>query len=118
MGIDIYLRWDDQTEEEQQAQFTGFDIAAGEVGYLREAYHGVPYATKTLFEEGWKSDASTVEIANKILQERLPSAQEDCRIRYAGQDVVTDVVKSFQDFVDLHRQMEDAGRNPRIVCSY
>jgi hypothetical protein len=48
MGIDIYMHWDDQTDDERRAQYTGFDTTAGSVGYLREAYHGDPYATDTL----------------------------------------------------------------------
>jgi hypothetical protein len=51
MGIDVYAKWDGQTEDEKKAQITGFSIVAGEVGYLREAYHGGPYATKVLFPE-------------------------------------------------------------------
>jgi hypothetical protein len=46
MGIDIYMRWKGQTDEETQAQFVGFSVVHGHVGYLREAYHGAPYATK------------------------------------------------------------------------
>lgn len=51
MGIDVYARWDGQTEAERQAQYTGFSIVSGDVGYLREAYHGEPYATRALFPE-------------------------------------------------------------------
>ena len=46
MGIDIYARWNGQSSAEQQAQYTGFSIEHGHVGYLREAYHGAPYATR------------------------------------------------------------------------
>lgn len=35
MGTDIYLRWDDQSKQEKESQYTGFSIRAGEVGYLR-----------------------------------------------------------------------------------
>jgi hypothetical protein len=49
MGIDVYLKWDGQTEEEKQAQLTGCSIVHGHKGYLREAYHGGPYATRVLF---------------------------------------------------------------------
>lgn len=48
MGIDIYMEWDGMTEDERKARITGFDTTAGSVGYLREAYHGEPYATDTL----------------------------------------------------------------------
>ena len=55
MGIDIYMDWDNQTEEEKKAQLTGFDIGAGSVGYLREAYHGSPYATHYLVKEAFEN---------------------------------------------------------------
>lgn len=51
MGIDVYAKWDGQTDAERDAQITGFSIVSGHVGYLREAYHGPPYATKVLFPE-------------------------------------------------------------------
>lgn len=35
MGTDIYLSWDGQTEAEKKAQYTGYSIEAGKVGYLR-----------------------------------------------------------------------------------
>ena len=53
MGIDIYMHWKDQTEEEHKAQLTGFSVTSGDVGYLREAYHGSPYATKFLMPEAF-----------------------------------------------------------------
>jgi hypothetical protein len=53
MGIDAYAKWDGQTAAERDAQITGYSIVSGHVGYLREAYHGEPYATKVLFPECW-----------------------------------------------------------------
>src|ERR1051326_1589275 len=51
MGIDIYAQWHGQTKEEETAQITGFSTVRGHVGYLRESYHGEPYATKHLCAE-------------------------------------------------------------------
>lgn len=53
MGIDVYMSWDNQTEDEQKARYTGFSVTSGNVGYLREAYHGGPYATHTLLPEAF-----------------------------------------------------------------
>ena len=55
MGIDIYMSWEEQTEEEEKAQFTGFEVSerAGGAGYLREAYHGPPYATMFFVQEAF-----------------------------------------------------------------
>lgn len=35
MGTDVYLYWKGMTEEEKKAQYTGFEIYSGNVGYLR-----------------------------------------------------------------------------------
>ena len=53
MGIDVYLNWNGKTEEEKEAQLTGFSTVHGHAGYLREAYHGGPYATKVLVPEAF-----------------------------------------------------------------
>ncbi len=52
MGIDIYARWRGMTSAQADAQITCFSVKAGQVGYLREAYHGEPYATRVLVPEG------------------------------------------------------------------
>lgn len=70
MGIDIYLYWEGQTEEEQEAQFTGFDTTAGQAGYLRESYHGGPYATQVLMPECWGPNPE-VKIPASVLRARL-----------------------------------------------
>ncbi len=56
MGIDVYMRWEDQSSAEYDAQITGFDVTAGRFGYLREAYHGGPYVTAWLVPEGFVLD--------------------------------------------------------------
>lgn len=35
MGTDLYLGWRGKTKEDKEAQYTGFDITKGNVGYLR-----------------------------------------------------------------------------------
>src|SRR6185437_13507487 len=71
MGIDIYAEWDGMTEREKQAQICCFSIFHGHVGYLREAYHGEPYATKVLVPEAFEE--LRVPIYAARLQERLPA---------------------------------------------
>jgi len=73
MGIDIYLHWRGQTEEEEKAQATGFAIDAGDVGYLREAYHGAPYVTKFFLQEAFENNGEAA-IPAAVLRERLPVA--------------------------------------------
>jgi hypothetical protein len=49
MGIDIYAHWRDQSNEAKAKQSEAWlSTGAGGAGYLREAYHGAPYATKYL----------------------------------------------------------------------
>ena len=72
MGIDIYMKWEGQTEEEERAQITGFEVSgrAGGVGYLREAYHGAPYATMFFVGEAFGEDPQSVlEGVEQMMQE-------------------------------------------------
>jgi len=74
MGIDVYMKWKQQSDAQRKAQFTGFSITAGEVGYLREAYHGGPYAIAYLITEDWdKQPKGGFKIPATKLRERLPS---------------------------------------------
>ena len=123
MGIDVYMRWDDQTKAEENAQYTGFSAVHGYVGYLREAYHGGPYATKVLVPEDWKSeDEGGVIISSEALRQRLPSvlnvAKERSRLVYNKLMADDDpVLQSFRDFVALHERLETEGKHPRIRVS-
>lgn len=74
MGIDITTRWRGQTQEEVEAQITGFDATAGKVGYLREAYHGGPYVTRYLLAEAFESQNHEAQIPSAVLRDRLPTA--------------------------------------------
>lgn len=76
MGIDIYLKWDGMTEEDQQTQYTGMSTTSGAVGYLREAYHGGPYATKILCREAFEADNCEAQIPAAVLRERLTHVTE------------------------------------------
>jgi hypothetical protein len=128
MGIDIYLNWDGKTEEDQKKQYTGFSEVHGHVGYLREAYHGGPYATQVLIPEGFidediPEDDKGVEISNDELQKRLPKVIKTIIIRYKKvyNEKITednDAIKSFKDFVSLHKEKEDAGLHPKIEASW
>lgn len=137
MGIDVYLRWDGMTEEDEKKQYTGFSTQHGHVGYLREAYHGSPYATRVLVPEGFvgngfsdvktsgpdlRDDDGNVTIPSVTLRERLPNAIKTCiaRQKKVYGDVVTEkdpVVQSFVKFVELHEQLEKDGKHPRICVS-
>jgi hypothetical protein len=125
MGIDIYLSWRNQKEEQQDAQLTGFSVVHGHVGYLREAYHGEPYATRHLVPEAFGSEDGTAEIPAAVLRARLPEtlaiAEERERTVYNETDpeAIADVKRSFIDFVELAEAMERATGAPcTVTASY
>lgn len=128
MGIDVYARWRGMTAEERAAQHTGFSIAAGHLGYLREAYHGAPYATPVLVPEAFDPDleAEGVSVPASILRERLPmviavaiSREAEVYGHAPAHEDTKTIVKSLEDFVALCEAKEaDTGEPCRIVASY
>ena len=79
MGIDVYLTWSGQTEADEKLQQCGFDTTVGDVGYLREAYNGGPYATKMLVREAFESPECSAEIPAAVMRERLTHVTEPAR---------------------------------------
>jgi hypothetical protein len=125
MGIDIYTRWDGQTEEEKWAQITGFSVVSGHVGYLREAYHGGPYMTQFLLAEAFNPDSEdeygAVEIPAQVLRQRLEQACEILKersMKVYKQPASPEELQSLADFVALVDRLEREGKKPRIVASY
>lgn len=122
MGIDIYAHWVGQTPDEESAQCTGFSAVHGHVGYLREAYHGQPYATKFLVAEAFETGEA--EIPASILRERLPQTLELVRERErklydSTEEETAEIEQSFSAFVQLCEDKEkQTGRAVRIVASY
>jgi len=76
MGIDVYLNWKGKTEKEEEDQVTGWSTEAGSAGYLREAYHGSPYATQVLVPEAFEDENSgkNVSMFAKELRANLDDA--------------------------------------------
>ena len=126
MGIDIYTQWKGQTEEEKEAQLTGFSVKHGHVGYLRESYHGAPYATRHLVAEAFDSPDAQAKIPARVLRERLIEtirlAKKRKRVVYKQTGRIPDddpVLKSFSDFVALCERMEQKTGEPvTIIASY
>jgi hypothetical protein len=126
MGIDIYAVWKDQTQGEKTAQYEStFSCVAGRTGYLREAYHGAPYATKFLCREAFESLSARAPIAAEVLRARLPEtlrlAEEREREVYEETDEheIELVLQSFRDFVALCEAKErETGEPVAIVASY
>lgn len=102
MGIDVYAKWDGMTDEEQQAQYTGFSIVSGHTGYLREAYHGEPYATRVLFPECF-DEATEGGIREDIPDEQIARFEEWWSksigsLRTVQWDPLKDVVEKMREF--------------------
>lgn len=123
MGIDIYLKWKGMTEEEKQLQYTGFSIRAGKYGYLREAYHGGPYATRILIKEAFEeSNDCQAEIPASTMRQRLPEVLATViarsKIVYDEEiDVNDPTVQSFVQFVELAELKEEETGQPCIVIA-
>ena len=124
MGIDIYAEWDRMTLQETAAQQKAWASAEeGDVGYLREAYHGEPYATRVLVPEAF--EFGRARIAAGTLQKRLPDtlhvAEKREREVYGVSDAaeIESVLKSYRDFVALCARKEDETGIPcLIIASY
>ena len=126
MGIDIYTVWKGQTEAQRIAQHQCvFRSTAGRTGYLREAYHGAPYATKHLCPEAFVSATARAPIPASILRARLPEtlrlAEKRERQVYGETDEheIELVLQSFRDFVALCEAKErETGEPVVIIASY
>lgn len=91
--------------------------------YLREAYHGEPYATRLLVPEAF--DQGEAEIAASVLRERLPAvlevAQRREKLVYGETEPakINRVLDSYRNFVALcERKERDTGKPCRITASY
>jgi hypothetical protein len=140
MGIDIYMSWKDQTKEEKEAQLTGFSVHSGHVGYLREAYHGGPYATKVLLPECFglpvedpqdrglvnpvNDEDRTFEYPYWVLRRRLEltlatAKERSIRVYQEPSEDDSPQIKAFTDFVELaERKEKETGKPVTIYASY
>ena len=116
MGIDIYARWRGQTD--------------GQLGYLRESYHGAPYATKFLLREAFVDHHEEyvkdlgVPIPAAYMRARLPRAlalavEREQRVYGNAIDEHHPVAQSFTDFVELCEAKEKVtGERCYIYAAY
>lgn len=121
MGIDIYMKWDKQTKAQEKKQFTGFSVRSGHTGYLREAYHGDPYATHYFVAEAFKTGEAKIKA--EVLKKRLPKTLELVRERHQAlykNDTEMDIFlaqKSYFDFAELCEKMEKKIGKPCIILA-
>ena len=125
MGIDIYAEWDGQSAEERERQASVWlTTEHGAAGYLREAYHGEPYATRFLFAKAFDAETCEARIPAAELRGNLEKAlelvEERARKLYNATDVEVEAEKqSFRDFVALcERKEKETGEPVRIIASY
>jgi hypothetical protein len=123
MGIDIYAEWRGQSGESKSEQSAAWlSVHNGKVGYLREAYHGQPYATRYLCREAFKTGQAAIRAA--VLKERLPKALElteerERKLYKSTDEVVAEARQSLRDFVALCEAKEkETGEPVSIIASY
>jgi hypothetical protein len=124
MGIDIFAKWDGMSQAEEDEQLRAvFRADLGRLGYLREAYHGEPYATKVLVPEAFEE--LRVPIYAARLEDRLPAtlvvaeARERQIYGVTVQAEIDRVLNSYRDFVALCARKEaETGEPCLIVASY
>ena len=123
MGIDIYAEWRGQSEADRRRQGASWlSVNAGNAGYLREAYHGEPYATKFLCAEAFETGRAPIRAA--VLQERLPKTLElveerERTIYHETGETIEKVKQTFRDFVALCEAKEkETGEPVSIIASY
>jgi len=133
MGADIYLRWKDQTKEEEDAQITGFeeedaqitgfDVTCGKLGYLRGAYNGhVGWdAIKQLFAgikefpyDNWVVDIKILKNNLDILEKTLFVTKRQEFYSLNGKELE---IQSYRDFVALAEKKFNEGKKPFVVFS-
>ena len=132
MGIDIYLRWDGMTQQDEKAQTDSWlevSSRAGHLGYLREAYHGPPYATHILMPEVFIEDETHhveefdgITIPVETLRERLPAAIDTAHERghkvYNDPDGHASMADALQAFVTKAEELAKSGEMPRVLASW
>ena len=138
MGIDCYNQTAQDLNGNDSGQ--GFDITAGDKGYLREAYHGNPYGTMHLLSECFEIDKVIgslsghdegveyeikVFIPAKLLRKRLSKTLElvaeryKSNYKYATDKDIKVAQKSFIDFVELAEKIEKReGKSCEFYASF
>ena len=144
MGTDVYLEWDGMTEEEKKAQYTGFSIDAGRVGYLRASI-GMVRENQVLHElfpeEYWKSEKpleydsvlfgiplkemTDMQIKQmqlgEIVMELFKGLGVTVKAHEEGEDAILWAVKwlnSVFDFFRLGMEKQKEGKKPKVYISW
>jgi RNA processing factor Prp31 len=124
MGIDIYARWPEQDKDALEAQISAWGSTdSGDIGYIREAYHGEPYPSQHLMPEAFDNDEGVV-IPVAILHERLPetlrlAAERERKVYQTADHEIDKVIDQYRQFVTLCEKVEArTGKPPTIIASW
>lgn len=123
MEIEICAQWDRMSMQEAAAQLSAkYNLAGGAVGYLREPYHGEPYATRTLVPEA--INYGRARIAATTLRKRLPDALQVVEAREhayavtaADETGIERMQKEYRDFVALCARKEAETGIPCLIIA-
>ena len=118
MGIDVYLKWENQTEEEERKQYTGFSLEHGHVGYLRASYNPSMRMEYDFLHDLWDTnwdedleyDFTDPENVEKMIG--LLQAYESVEDHYPAW------AKSIRDFFKLGNMKNIEGKKTWIHFSY
>lgn len=101
MGIDVFLEWDGMNDEDQKQQAEhGLTLTGGHAGYLREAYHGDPYATQILVREAFEADDCRAQIPAAVMRERMTRVTEPAYGKTGGHRAAQVVGQAIRDLVE------------------
>jgi hypothetical protein len=121
MGIDIYAHWASQTREAKaKLSEAWLSTGMGGAGYLREAYHGEPYATKFLCAEAFETGEARIPAA--VLRSRLLHvldlvAERERKLYQSTDTEIERVKQSFGEFVALCEEKEQETGDPVLVIA-
>ena len=115
MGLDIYLNWDGKTEEEQQAQLTGFDTTKGNVGYLRAAYWNSE--SLKIFRALWPYESGFDYDEDGAPYDFIDNYTKMEKLRKTISEDNKHTRNSLLSFFDLGVKLQQDGKNPRVECS-
>lgn len=141
MGIDIYAEWGDESFHDRADREVGRPdykadretakkqsalIYSGANGYLRESYHGRPYATREFVREAFEAKDATARIPASVLMGRLEKAAADTIQRYREvydceprSEETLWQMRQFADFARKVAEIErETGVTPNIIASY
>lgn len=117
MGLDVYLRWDNISDDEKNKQYTGFSIEHGHVGYLRCCYGDNEIILLEIIFPDWKHLPQEIsfDFVKNIHKKNYAIRQ----FRKKFFDEITEVTKvwmtSFEQFYILGLEKQRNGLKPIIL---